>query len=147
MSIPRFDKKYLVLVESWVGDADHYAVDSFETDSIHTAEVIYDLASALQCNYQPNPTVEGENGFGGRGFTDTNLQKLYDTLRLKHGGIVDAILRWEGAPDDMTDVEILREDISEFFASVGEGYYDMEDYWRTVEKVKLVRLDSVEVLK
>lgn len=147
MSIPHFNKKYLVLVESWVGDADHYAVDSFETDSVHTAEVIYDLASALKRNYQPNPTVAGENGFGGRGFTDVNLQKLYDALRLKHGEIVDAILRWEGAPDDMTDVEILRENIGEFFASVGEGYYDMDDYWRTVEQVKLVRLDSVEVIK
>ncbi|UMO77360.1 hypothetical protein SmaMPs15_000209 [Stenotrophomonas maltophilia phage vB_SmaM_Ps15] len=147
MSMPRFDKKYLVLVESWVGDADHYAVDTFEVDDLKHAEVIYDLGAALGRNYAPNPTVDGENGFGGRGFTDANLQKLYDALRLKHGAAVDALLRWEGAPDDMTDVEILRENIGEFFASVGEGYYDMNDYWRTVEQVKLVRLDSVEVIK
>lgn len=147
MSIPSFDKKYLVLISSYVGDADHYDVDSFESDVLAPAEVIYDLASALGQGWNSNPIVEGEKGFGGRGFTDENLQKLYDALRLKHGGVADSTLRWEDAPDDMTDVEVLREFISETFASVGEGYYDMDDYWRTVETVKLVHLEKVEVIK
>lgn len=148
--LPKFNTEYIVMINSWEGDADNYATDFFETDSLSEAIMVYDLAKALCRNYTPNPTVADEKGFGGRGFTDANLSKLVDALRYKHGAVLDSILYEEFEPGesfDVDDAELLKEWIYNYLSPLSESYSGLDDYWRTVEDVKLVHILGAEVIK
>ena len=138
MTIPTFDKKYVVFIESYVGDADHYTTDIWETDDLRQAEFIQTMTSALGASFKDNGYIKGAKGFGGHAFSQANLDLLEEQLKKDFPEIMS---------NPYSDLEDLGEFIRDSFSSPGEGYWDMEDYWRTVTCSRLVKVNNLEVIK
>lgn len=143
MSMPSFKKKYSVFIHSYVGDADFYDTNVYETDNEAHALFVRDMADSLQ----------GFDDYGEE--SDVELREIIDHLFTKHdGAMLDLIFTrnppdWirKAAKDDPLVIE--EKQFEEFVRNVvghcGEGYCDVQRF-PSVDNVKLFKINSVELV-